>query len=494
MENEAQKVDLEVLLDFARANGWSAAVRGVVSLGVVIALLALYNAFAPRKESYRAEVQITLESREGVPVYPNGDSFSMCDLTSAPVLNRVWKKHGFDAKGVSFAEFRSWFSVFAYDAERAKIDAEFHAKMARRNISVTELTEVQKEYEAKLASLSADRFAVTVRPEALLSCETAAEVLADVPETWFREYAAIKAPTIPAVASADVISAYVERCRGAGGWELELVDVIRRYLSQLEATCEFVRSGIMRGRNAVVGDANLDAYEAQLVLLQAEALRLKNRLLANGGGEDAGAYVAARLDALACEQLELEDRVQAVRQTLDLLGEPKRTVTASAQKSAATAETTPVTVQVDTGFFSDFATMVRRDANQELVRKYAQELMALRQQQAELAARKLYYDQVERQVKGNAKSPAAGKTDEKASQAIVGFAEGLLAVGKRIVAFRDRCLEIYRTSDQFYVIAAPAAYAKSFAFSQRRLALGLFALWFLYNLAFLVRIWNKHAK
>ena len=66
-----------------------------------------------------------------------------------------------------------------------------------------------------------------------------------------------------------------------------------------------------------------------------------------------------------------------------------------------------------------------------------------------------------------------------------------MQTGGKIVAFRDASSSIYRTSDQFYAIATPAAYGKSFVLSLPRFLIGLLAIWALANLACLARDWNK---
>ena len=488
-----EKVQFDDILAFVRKHGFGICLKGALSLGLVVGVIALYYAFAPRVECYKGELQVTLESRDGVQVYPNGDRFGFRDIISAPVMNRIWKKYGFDAKGVKFEDFTQWFSIVAYDKERAKIDAEFQSKMSKRNITVAELTALQKDYETRLAALASSRFALTIQPKSLLDRDTVAKILADIPEFWFVEYAMIKAPQIPAVVSVDAIRSYVERSKESGGRALELIDAIRRYLAELKATCEFVRNGIMRGRNAKVDGVDLGAYESQLALFSAEILRLKNRLLVNGSEEDLGGYLAARMDDLDCEKLELEERVKAVQQTFDLIGEFKRGSAEQTRGGGAASDgaAAQLTLQADNGFFADFAAMVRRDANQELVRRYAHELTELRKQQADFASRRLYYDQIERYMRANVAKTSSGKSAAEAVATINVFTQQLFDVGAKIVAFRDECLALYRTSDQFYVIAAPTVYAKSFAFSLARFALGLLAIWFLYNLVALVKLWNR---
>lgn len=482
-------VELKDIVEFAKLYGWNILINGGVSLGIMLGIFILYYAFAPRSESYMSEVQVTLESQGETLVYPNGDPFSYHDVISAPVMNRIWRKYGFDKKDVKFTDFCGWFSIVAYDKRRAQIDAEYQGKMSKRNITVAELTAIQKEYEARLAALASNRFALTMRPDMLLDRDTVARLLAEIPETWFSEYATIKAPQIPAVVSVDAIRSYVERSKASGGRALELVDAIRKYLAELKATCAFVRSGIMRGRNAKIDGVDLGTYESYLVVLSSEILRFKNHLLVNGSELDLGGYLAARQDDMECETLELEEQIRAVQQTLDMIGECKHGAAADPKRGAVSAaDASQLTLQADAGFFAEFTAMVRRDANQELVRKYAQELTELRKQQATLSARKLYYDQIGRYVKANV---AKAKPSKISADILDGFTRQLMDVGGKIVAFRDMCLSLYRTSDQFYVIAAPVTYAKSFKFTLPRLALGLLALWFLYNLVGLVKLWNR---
>lgn len=486
-----EQIKFEEVVAFAKTNAWRIVLRGVISLAFVAGLLALYYAFAPRTESYRAEVQITLETRDGKQVYPNGDAFGFHDIISAPVMNRVWTKYGFDKKGVKFEDFCEWFSIVAYDKERAKIDAEFQGKMSKRNITVAELVQLQKEYETKLASRTSSQFALTMSPNALVDRDTAVRILADIPETWFVKYSLVKAPQIPKVVSVDAISTYVERSKAFGGRALELIDMIRKYIGELRATCAFVRTGIMAGRNARIGGVDIGNYESELDLFSTEILRLKNRLLVSGTAADLGGYLAARQDDMACEKMELEERVAAVRQTLDLIAASRRGGAVPQNGATTTSDASQLTLQLDAGFFADFSALIKREANQELVQKYARQLTDLRLQKAELSARQLNYEQIEQYVKNNAGKNPSDKIATNAVVAIDGFAKPLLELGGKIVAFRDQCLQIYRTSDQFYVVAEPAAYAKSFKFTLPRFALGLLALWFLYNLIGLVKLWNR---
>ena len=492
---QGKQIDLAGLTSFVRANWLKFVFKGILSLCVVGALLALYAAFAPRSERYTVEMQVTLESSKGELVYPNDDAFGVHDIVSAPVLNIIWKKYGLDSKGVVFEDFCQWFGIVGYDKERAKIDAEFQGKMTKRNITVTELAAVQREYEERLASLSANRFKLSMSPTSSIDRQTAVKMLNDIPETWFAEYARLKAPLVPSVAAGETIKSYIECVKTNSSRVLELFDTLRLYMEQVSATCDYIRNGLMKGRNACVGKVDLGAYEADLLVLRSEMLSLKYKVLTEVSADDLAGYVNARIEDIACEELNIKEKITAANQALEAFGIDNRRVKAAeaagAEEKGPGAQN-PVTVQVDAGFFTDFAAMIRRDANQALVRKYADDLTNLKRQLAYIASRKLYYDQ----IKNHEKVSSAGRSPSKDESAAIykdvySLAEKILSVGEKIVTFRDCCFSIYRTSDQFYTVAAPASYDISFVLPLPRLLLGLIAIWMLYNVMSVVKVWNK---
>ena len=489
--SEAQ-IDFKRLVSFVRTNGLRLIVKGGLSMCALGAIFVLYVAFAPRSERYAVEVQVTLESRNDVLYYPNGDRFGAHDIISAPVLNLVWKKYGFDKKGVKFEDFCQWFGIVNYDKERTKVDAEFQGKMARRNITVAELVAVQKEYEERLASLSANRFMLSMRPEAAVDRETAAKIMNDIPEVWYTEYSRLKAPVMPPVSVADAVRFYLTRLKNDNLRSIELIDALNAYCKELTATCRYIRNSLMKGRNAQVEGVDLGVYESQMQMFKGDVLRVKNRILSSGPSADLETFVAARQEDIECERMVLDERIAAVQQAIDALSDGGRLGGGqSAAKKGAVSDGSPVTVQADASFFADFAEMVRRSSNQEQIGRYVEELTSFRKEMAEIKAREVYYEQIKHHMEKNKVRSGVVAEFSKAKADLDLLINNMLTVGERIVAFRDRCFSIYRTSDQFYVIAAPAAYGKSFVLSPPRFLIGLLAVWVLFNLAFLVRASGK---
>lgn len=488
-----QELKFEDIVNFIKKDWLKIVLNGAISFSFVVVVLALYFAVAPRSEAYRSEIQVTLESREGSRVYPNGDMFGLHDIISAPVLTHLWTKYDFDKKGVEFEDFAAWFSIVGYDKERAKIDAEFQGMMSKRNITATELMSIQAQYDAKLAALADNRFALTVKPDKALDRDTVVRILNDIPKLWFEAYATIKAPQIPAVSSADSIRAYAKRSAESSGLALGIFDVIDEYMVQLDDTCRYLRDNLMRGRNAMVEGVDLGAHESQLLILHTELLGLKNEIL--NGSADTELYnsLKSRIDDLICQQSDIEGKINAVQETLEMVLDKR---TDNYQGSALSAsDSTPVTLQADSGFFNAFTSMIRRDADSKmkLAQVYSAELSSLRKQMAAHKARKLYYEQIMGYVSENIASGRSTPASDANKKSLEAFTDELIKVGEKVVAFRDYSLKNYRTPDQFFVVASTPAFAKSFTFPIARFALAILALWFLYNFIALLKFWNREA-
>ena len=485
----ASQITSEDIASFVKQNYLRILIRGGISFAAVILLIVLYYAFAPRKESYRVDVQVTLESTGKNKLhYPNGRSFSAEDLVSAPVLNRVWRERGLEST-VKFEDFCKWFSLIGFERDRVKLDAEYQSKMTKRNITVAELTSLQKEYETKISSLDSNLFSISMRPDVALNSTEAVEILTAVPRAWYNEYSIVNAPQIPAIMRPEVIRVYWNDLKTHGERSLEMIDTMRRFLQELNATCSYVRTKVLAGRNAIIDGQDLGVHEAHLNIYAAEIIRLKNMLLKDGNLMDLKGYVDCRIDDIECDELLAKDSIEAVQKTLDVLNE--KTFSVPAAEAAGGASPASVAMQTDAGFFQDFAALIRKDAKQESVRKYVDELTEARKTLAEINSRRLYYAQIERYIaaaKAASKSGSVGASTQAVVDKIV---SSILDDGNKIIAFRDRALQLYRTSDQFYALPGVAAYGKTFTFSVARFAFGLFALWALYNLISLITLWNK---
>lgn len=479
------------LIRFVECNWRRIVMRGVVSVLAVVAATAVYLVAASGREVYVAEFHITLESRMNIAHYPDGSTFSMHDLLAYPVLERVWREQGLGAQSVSRETFATWFSIVGYEKNVAELEERYDKKMSKKNISVTELDTLQREYENKLTALRTHRVVLSMRPTVPVEGPQAEALLNAVPRAWFDAYSVHRAPNVPDIVKSDAICAYVTRIRAGNGRALELIDTVRYYMREVLATCGYIREELMRGRRIDVVGHDIEKYEAQLAVMRAELIRLKNRLMVCGGDADLAGYVESRIDAVERERLELDERTKAVSETLDMVSAEKSMSISFGNAAPSSSDATPIVLQADAGFLADFASMIRRDLNQTLLSKYTEEFTDYRKAIADFDADKLYYDQIEdyiRQSKEKSVSPEALAALRKD---VNDLTDRLLEIGVKVVDLRDKCIKVYRSPDQFYVITKPAVVKKSYGFPPVRFVLGLLAIAFLGNLVGLVRLWNR---
>ena len=479
------------LIQFVECNWLRIVMRGVVSVLTIAVATAVYLVAAPDREAYVAELHVTLDSFMNVAHYPDGSAFAMRDLLALPVIDRVWREQGLEAQGVSRETFETWFAIVGYGKDVAELEEKYDRKMSKKNIPVTELDTLQREYENKLTTLRTHRVVLSMRPTVPVGESKAAALLDAVPRAWFDVYSVLRAPNAPDIVKNDAIGAYVTRIRAGNGRALELIDTVRYYMREVFATCGYIRQGLMLGRKIEVAGHDIEKYESQLAVMRAELIRLKNRLMVCGGEADLAGYVESRLDAVEREKLELDERTKAVSETLDMVSAEKRTSISFGNAAPSSSDATPIMLQADAGFLADFASMIRRDLNQTLLNKYTEELTDYRKSIADFDADKLYYDQIENYIRKSREKPASPEALATLRKDVNNLTDRLLAIGAKVVDLRDKCIEIYRTPEQFYVITEPAAVKRSYDFPPVRLVLGLLAIAFLGNLAGLVRLWNR---
>ena len=467
----ATQVTSEQILSFIKQNWLRIICRGMISLAAVLFLVVIYYAAAPRRESYRSEVLITLQQKNGKPSYPNGEMFSAHDLISTPVLSEVWQRAGKPGK---FENFAQWFTFVSYNKERAIVDAKYAGLLAKRNISATELANLQTQYEEELRALDDHRYMLSMRPDALINKADAIKIMADIPQVWYEQYSLLNAKTIPQLMSQTDFEQLIKGMNECNACGVEYVDAISRYIKELKFTCQYLRESLLQGRNLIIGNEELGSFESQIKNFESDVLRLK-MALSRDNSESLRNYIQARMFELDCDKLAAEEQVNAVKSTLDML--------AGTGQTAMNGGSEGTQVQADATFFKDFAAMVRQNANSTLVATYAKELTDLRKELAQIQSQQLYY----KQLLDTTTTTTTTTIGEMAKRLV----DAVAVAGGKLTNFRDQALREYRLQSQFYVVTDNPAYGKTFTFSLVRFAALLLAIWALYNLIGLVKLWNE---
>lgn len=483
MAQNDKTINLDAIMTFARQQAWPILLRAAISFGVVLMLFAIYAAFAPRSESYRLELQVTVPERNGVMTYENGTPFSTSDLVAAPLLQELWQQYGYAERGVKFIDFTSAFAAYNWNKERAAIDAEFAGKLAKRNITVAEISAAQRAYEERVAALDKRSFVIAFSDKGIgADREATVRMLAELPGRWSARAHRVYAPTFPVLADAESIKGGIARFAKLPMAEFDVIDYLTQYCEQLSQTCGYTRS-LMKGTNLEFNGMDVGKLTARIDLAKREIERLFAAMLAVPGlNKSATRFIQSRREAFTRDMAAIETQIAALKSAIAALS-PAPASGAAAKKDGG------LTVQADGNFLDQYAELVKQSAHAGEIAEYVDKLIQLQNQCSSLKRQDLVYAQIERTI---ANPPAAAGTFSQAQ--FTATLDAIVALGVDVEKFRNYVMDNYLQASDFYRVQTPVYYAKSYKVSLPRVLVGLLALWALYNLAYLVLAWNKSSK
>jgi len=162
-----------------------------VAVGVlyVIAAMALYI-FSPTQRITSQKFRLDFEGASEAK-YPNGLKFSSSDITSTPILLKVYQDDHLD-RFTTFPEFSRSLFVLEANLDYERLAAEYQARLADPKQSAIDRERVMREWQAKAASIAKNDYSLNwlrTRDTAGVPESVVKKVLVDTLTGWAR-YAA----------------------------------------------------------------------------------------------------------------------------------------------------------------------------------------------------------------------------------------------------------------------------------------------------------------
>ncbi|TPE54302.1 hypothetical protein FJM67_04980 [Maribrevibacterium harenarium] len=192
MEQFPQTRDDEIDLAELFAKLWRK--RLVVVLVALLGFLAGGAVFLKSWMAQPLENQAAVELRfnfNGVQDgrYPNGQPFSINDIISTNVLNKVFEQKNLAQYGLTQQDFASAVSIAPFSTNREFIEARFKDALSAKNITPAEIAELNDNYSREL-NASTRRFAklsLSLPASVAISTSTQVDILGAIPQTWANE-------------------------------------------------------------------------------------------------------------------------------------------------------------------------------------------------------------------------------------------------------------------------------------------------------------------
>lgn len=482
-KRDADYIDLKEILTFFRQKKRPILRVALVSLVFTVLLLAVLFLLCPRVQVYSNTITILLEQRDQKTLYPSGRAFSSADLLSRPVLWKVYEDCNLKDQ-VKFEKFQQSFFISQNDSEIAKVDAQFQAKLNKKNITVVEVEQLEREYREAISRAQTARLTISMIPTFPVGRQQATRILTAIPQAWYEIYSKIEAQQYPQMETTSRMQE-LSKMVGKDG-QLILLEKSRQFCRQLMSMCDLLNKMLM-GKNVTLptgeflGDirarlVSVDRYQIsvlqQYVLMHPEYQGVFDRI-----------FLESCLQNVELDLVRVKAKYEGAVESLNLITANRYAGTAG----AARATGSPLTLQLDNGFFNSIAELIRNDATNDLRKVYAEKTMEYKDQCAELEAEKNRYLQILGVLDRKKTSNMTGTTikPEQFYTHVRAMFSELFTLGNKVVQFRDQIVDNYLSSRQFCAVSKDVLRIADPVLPLKRLALGILVLWFTLNLGWI---------
>lgn len=480
MPPDEDVIDVMEFFAFLRANRRRLLLFGAGSLLITLLLCAAVYCLCPRKTIYSTSVTILLDQQNGQYVYPSGRQFSNADLLSQPVLWKVYQDCNLQDT-VTFEKFQRSFFISRRDPEIAKVNARFREKFRQKNLTLVDVKQLERDYSEELSLSRTSLVTVSMLPNFPIGRQQAERIINAVPETWFDIYSVVEARPYPQIETSSAMRKLRDEIGKDG--QLVLLEKSRQFCHQLIKMCDLLNK-MLQGQNIALKSGEfIGDIRARLVSLDRYQLSVLQQYVLTHPE-----YQAAfdRIFLESCLQ-NIELDLARVRAKYDGTVDSMSMLTSNRGKigggTAAGGANAPLTMQLDNGIFDSLAEMIRNDATNTLRKLYAEKSMDFKEQCADLEADKKRYEQI-LGILDKKKQEAKNYTTiskEQFNAHMRAMFDDLLALGDKVVMFRDRVIREYLTSRQFYAAKKDVREISDRSLPVLRIVAGILVLWLLLN-------------
>ena len=456
--------------------------RGIITIVIILAVTVLAWLLLPYKMRYCTELENTLKKTDGhTYVYPNGRAFNALDVISPAVLREVYNNMKLEDK-IPYTDFVTLFYIDNSSMKQARLDAEYEAKLSKKNLNTVSLNLLEKEYNLKRTQIANDIFRVNMKTHYSLSKGDCIQALALIPETWFQIYSKTEAAALPKVELDAWKKDFAESMKAKEG-NMVILEKARVYTNLLKVSCDSLQK-MLDGKNIALDSGEyLEDIRRKLDHIQKFQISVFSQFIIMSSSlfsQYDQIYLLRSLKTTDRELMEVEENIKYATQALELIRStaPVRTPGATRNQKG---DYTTVNLEFNDSVFSQIAELIRNDVTNTVRRDVAQKIIAYGEQKARIVAEKAYIkDLIDTQKKKTPIDELYSASEFRSRMTVL--QNELLDIAQKIQQFRAKILKDYLTARSFYKPASNSVkIRRDYVISIAKVALGLLALGILYN-------------
>ena len=457
--------------------------RGIITVVIILAVAMLAWLLLPYKMRYCTELENTLKKTgDHTYVYPNGRAFNTLDVISPAVLHDVYNQMKLEDK-IPYTDFVSLFYIDNSSLKQARLDAEYEAKLGKKNLNTVSLNLLEKEYNLKRAQIANDIFRINMKTNYSLSKGDCIQALTLIPETWFKIYSKTEAATLPKVELDTWKKDFAESMKAKEG-NLVILEKARIYCNLLKISCDSLQK-MLDGKNIALDSGEyLEDIRRKLDHIQKFQISVFSQFIIMSSSlftQYDQIYLLRSLKATDRELMEVEENIKYATQALELIRASAPVRTPGATMSQKSGHTT-VNLEFNDSVLSQIAELIRNDVTNTVRRDVAQKIISYGERKAHIVSEKEYIqDLINTQRKKTPIDELYSASEFRNRMTVL--QNDLLDTAQKIQQFRAKVMKDYLTARSFYKPASNSVkIRKDYVISITKLALGLFALGVLVNM------------
>lgn len=157
----------------------------ITLIALVILSTAAFALRSPPMMTYSMIMSLAFPQAEK-DRYPNQAPFGITDIVTRSVLEEVWRQNDLEKQKISLNDLIKSVSIVHYADNAQFIRTKYQAMLARKGLSQTDISALERDYTAELESASKKEvlLSLTVPISSPLSGTLAKKVLSDIPRVW----------------------------------------------------------------------------------------------------------------------------------------------------------------------------------------------------------------------------------------------------------------------------------------------------------------------
>ena len=458
--------------------------RGIVTIVLILAVALLVWLLLPYKMRYYTELENTLtKTSDDTYVYPNKRAFNTSDVISPVVLRSIYNQVKLEDK-IPYTDFASLFYIDNSSLKQARLDAEYEAKLNKKNLNTVSLNLLEEEYNLKKSKLTNNIFRVNMNTHPALSKSDCIQILALVPKTWFRIYSKTEAAILPKVELDTWKKDYTESMKAKDG-NLVILEKARIYNEQLMACCKSLNY-MSDGKNITIDSGEyledimlkLEHIQKFQISVYSQFVIMSSQLFTHYDK----IFLVRSLKETNRRLMQIEENIEHSVRALEMLNATTPVKNASETVSKNNNSST-VNLEFNGSILSQITELVRNDVTNNIRQDIAKQVLAYGNQKALLTAEGKYIQDLLLEANKKKEPGKEFYTVAEFRNKLTALQDTLLDTAQKILKFRTKITEEYLSSRSFYKQASKhIKIHKEYAVPITKIVLALLAIGVICNI------------